>query len=590
MHAIVRWTILLVALSPFAFYILVLYAARRFFGGRTAEPPADFTPPVSVLKPVRGLDRNSYENFSSFCTQNYPDYEIIFGVSEASDPVVPIIERLIRDFPQRKIRLIIGVEPLGTNDKVNKLARMVRESQHDILVISDSDMLVEPHYLTSVARLFRDPKVGAVTCPYRGSAGKTFASELEVIGNSTEFQPGVLVAWLLEGVKFALGATMGVRRNCLAEIGGFKALANYYSDDFELGNRVAARGHRVELCQWPIITVFPEQTLKECYRHQLRWALTTRHSRPLGHVGLGLTFGLPWSVAAALVARLEGAPAGVRRINFYTPTFKAYSTSEIGSCGKSAWPAVSITAGECKLQCDHCKAKILEPMIPATSPEALWRTVNEQVAQGARGMLLTGGSNHRDEVEYGPFLPTVRDGVLHGRGAADMKGSIAAMVTACERFIGAHPAHRGSIAFLLTSDEEGPAVDGTVKVLEWLEARNERLDACLVGEPTSAVRLGDMVKVGRRGSLSGRLTVRGVQGHTAYPHLADNPIPKLLRMLGALIEKPLDRGSDHFEPSNIEITTRPPAFARISRTPERRPARGVGNAIAAEIRACCSTW
>jgi len=302
MHAIVRWTVLLVALSPFAFYILVLIAAHRFFGGRTAEPPADFTPPVSVLKPVRGLDRNSYENFASFCTQSYPEYEIIFGVSEPGDPVVPIIERLIHDFPQRKIRLIVGVEPLGTNDKVNKLARMVRESRHDILVISDSDMLVEPHYLTSVARLFRDPKVGAVTCPYRGSAGKMFASELEVIGNSTEFQPGVLVAWLLEGVKFALGATMAVRRDCLVEIGGFKALANYYSDDFELGNRVAAKGHRVELCQWPIITVFPEQSLKECYRHQLRWALTTRHSRPLGHVGLGLTFGLPWSVAAALVA------------------------------------------------------------------------------------------------------------------------------------------------------------------------------------------------------------------------------------------------------------------------------------------------
>jgi ceramide glucosyltransferase len=213
-----------------------------------------------------------------------------------------VIERLMNDFPEREIRLIIGVEPWGTNDKVNKLVRMVKESRHDILVISDSDMLVEPHYLTSVARLFRDPKVGAVTCPYRGSAGKSFGSELEVIGNSTEFQPGVLVAWLLEGVKFALGATMAVRRDCLEEIGGFQAVANYYSDDFELGNRVAACGHRVELCQWPIITVFPEQTLKECYRHQLRWALTTRHSRPWGHVGLGLTFGLPWTVAAAIAA------------------------------------------------------------------------------------------------------------------------------------------------------------------------------------------------------------------------------------------------------------------------------------------------
>jgi ceramide glucosyltransferase len=298
-----RWTILLLALSPFAFYLLVLYSARRFFGKRPAEPPADFTPPLSVLKPVRGLDRDAYKNFASFCTQNYPaEYEILFCVPEEDDPAVPVIRQIIQDFPDRQIRLFFGFEPLGTNLKVNKLVRMVKEARHDILVVSDSDIWVEPYYLTSVARLFRDPEVGAVTCPYRGWAGNSFASELEVMGNSTEFQPGVLVAWLLEGVKFTLGATMAVRRKALEDIGGFESLADHYSDDFETGNRIAAKGWKVELNRWPIVTVFPKQTLAECFRHQVRWALTTRHSRPAGHIGLGLTFGLPWSIAAALVA------------------------------------------------------------------------------------------------------------------------------------------------------------------------------------------------------------------------------------------------------------------------------------------------
>ncbi len=303
MYLIIRWSILLLALSPFAFYLLVLYSAHRFFRGRPAEPPADFTPPVSVLKPVRGLDRDAYKNFASFCTQSYPgEYEILFCVPDENDPSVPVIRRIMQDFPDRNIRLFIGFEPIGTNLKVNKLVRMVKEAKYDILIASDSDIWVEPYYLTSVARMFRDPKVGAATCPYRGWAGNSFASELEVMGNSTEFQPGVLVAWLMEGVKFALGATMAVRRKALEDIGGYEALADHYSDDFETGNRIAAKGWKVELNRWPIVTVFPKQTLAECFRHQVRWALTTRHSRPLGHIGLGLTFGLPWSIAAAIVA------------------------------------------------------------------------------------------------------------------------------------------------------------------------------------------------------------------------------------------------------------------------------------------------
>lgn len=301
MPLLLRWTILLLALAPFAYSLLVLYAARRFFASRPPLPPADFTPPVSVLKPVYGLDREAFENFASFCRQDYPEYEILFAVTEERDPAVPVIRRLIREFPHRSIRLLVGAPRLGANDKVNKLARLAREARYDLLAISDSDMRVEPRYLAAVAGELRDPAVGLVTCPYRGDAGRSLGSRLEAIGISTGFAPDVLAAWLLEGVNFALGATMAVRRSVLGEIGGFEALADFYADDYELGHRVAAR-RRVELCRWPVVTVLPEESLRESYRHQVRWAAVIRSARPAGHVGLVFTFALPWTIAAMVAS------------------------------------------------------------------------------------------------------------------------------------------------------------------------------------------------------------------------------------------------------------------------------------------------
>lgn len=171
-------------------------------------------------------------------------------------------------------------------------------------------------------------------------------------------------------------------------------------------------------------------------------------------------------------------------------------------------------------------------------------------------------AGHTDVVPTGPlerwqsdpFTPTERDGMLYGRGAADMKGSLAAMVTACERFVSAHPDHQGSIAFLVTSDEEGPSVDGTVKVVEWLEARGEKIDWCLVGEPSSNQVLGDVIKNGRRGSLGGKLRVLGKQGHVAYPHLADNPVHRLAPALAELCALEWDQGNEYFPPTSLQIS------------------------------------
>ncbi|MCW8874941.1 MAG: succinyl-diaminopimelate desuccinylase [Gammaproteobacteria bacterium] len=160
----------------------------------------------------------------------------------------------------------------------------------------------------------------------------------------------------------------------------------------------------------------------------------------------------------------------------------------------------------------------------------------------------------RERWQSDPFVPTERDGMLYGRGAADMKGSLAAMVTACERFVTAHPGHQGSIAFLITSDEEGPSVNGTVKVVEWLEARNEKIDWCLVGEPSSNQVLGDVIKNGRRGSLGGKLRVLGKQGHVAYPHLADNPVHRLAPALAELCALEWDQGNEYFPPTSLQIS------------------------------------
>jgi ceramide glucosyltransferase len=298
---VIRDALLLLALASFAYYVVAIIAALRFF--RAPEAAAsNFTPPLSILKPVYGLDRETYQNYASFCVQDYPDYEILFCVSDDRDPAIPVIAELARNFPERKIRLIVGSEPLGVSDKVNKLCRMVREAAHEIVVVSDSDVRVEPQYLRVIAAPFRDPTIGAVTCLYRGLTDDSLAANLEAIGNSTDFTAGVLVAWMLGDVNFTLGATMATTKARLDEIGGFESLVDHFSDDYELGNRIAARGHRVELNTFPVSIAYPHQTLGDAFRHQLRWNLSIRYSRPAGHLGLIFTQGLPWALLAALFA------------------------------------------------------------------------------------------------------------------------------------------------------------------------------------------------------------------------------------------------------------------------------------------------
>lgn len=302
---VVRDAILGLAVAPVIYYLIAILAAAKFFRAESVgsrRPVSDFTPPVSILKPIHGLDRETYENYAGFCTQEYPEFEILFCVGDDRDPAVPVIEKLIADFPQRAIRLLIGSEPVGASDKVNKLCRMVREARHDIVIVSDSDVRVEPGFLRAVVIRFSDPKVGGVTCLYRGLTDGGFAADLEALGNSADFAPGVLVARYLGELDFMLGAVMATTKKHLAEIGGFESLADYFCDDYELGNRIASRGYRVELSRFPVEIVYPRETIGEAFRHQLRWNLSIRYSRPWGHFGLIFTNALPWAVVVGTIA------------------------------------------------------------------------------------------------------------------------------------------------------------------------------------------------------------------------------------------------------------------------------------------------
>ncbi|MGB2900101.1 MAG: glycosyltransferase [Candidatus Acidiferrum sp.] len=293
---------LVLATTPFIYYLLVLYSSWRFFSQSAGRVPvnSDFTPPVSNLKPVRGLDPEAYENFASYCRQDYPDYELIFCVSNENDAAVPVLEKLMRDFPDRRIRVLYGSGRNAINDKVAKLVRLVNEARNEVLVINDSDVRVEPNYLRTVVAPLRDPKVGGVTCLYVSTQDKTFTQHLQSTGMYSDFYPGVLVARQLDGIKFTLGPTIVTTRAHLAGFGGYEAIENKPADDLLVGRLIAQQGLQVELLPYAVQTVPDYDSTRALFSKRLRWMTVMRHMRPWGHVGLAFTQGLPWCLAVAL--------------------------------------------------------------------------------------------------------------------------------------------------------------------------------------------------------------------------------------------------------------------------------------------------
>jgi len=297
-----RDAVLLLAAAPLVYYMLATVAALRFFRRERARKLPNYTPPVSLLKPVRGLDFGTYENFASFCRLDYPEYEILFAVNDECDPAMPVIEQVMAEFPGRRVRLLVGAEDLGANHKVNKLARLAREAQNDLLVLTDGDVRVGPNFLREVVAPLADEKTGAVTSFYRGIAERNLWAELEAVGAAGDFFAGVLMADWTEGIHFGLGASIATTKKWISKMGGFEAIAGTLADDYELGNRIAKAGGVVMLSREAVWTMYPAQTPTSFWSHQMRWARTIRLLRPWSYAGLLLTHGLPWTLLAALVA------------------------------------------------------------------------------------------------------------------------------------------------------------------------------------------------------------------------------------------------------------------------------------------------
>lgn len=293
------WVMLL---SSLGFYAAASFAAVRFSVRRRRAQRPQYTPRVSVLKPVHGVDFGSEENFRSFCTQDYPNFEILFAVNDDSDAAVPLIRRLAAEFPERAIRILSAAPFLGENRKVNNLVAMLREARHEIIVITDGDVRVSPDFLRNVVAPFEHSETGVVTSLYRGVAQRSFFAELEALGAATDFAAGVLVAERTEGLSFALGASIVTTKSWIQRIGGLEPIAQFLADDYELGHRIAEAGGEVILSSEIVATMYPAQTLRGFWDHQLRWARTVRLCRPVSYLGLIFTHGLPWALLAAAIA------------------------------------------------------------------------------------------------------------------------------------------------------------------------------------------------------------------------------------------------------------------------------------------------
>ncbi len=289
------------ACCPFIYYLISLYSAYSFFKTKQTRNQPGFTPPVSLLKPVRGRDGDeTYRNFASFCEQDYPEYEILFCVDDG-DEAIPILERLVKDFPDRNIRVLLGSGRDWVNDKVARLDRLTHEARFDLFVITDADVRVRPDYLRSVVAPFRDKSLGAATCLYASASDHTFLERLQSVSMISDFFAGVIVAWKLDGVRFALGQTIVTTRANVAGFGGYAAIQDRPADDLYIGRFAVEQGLATALLPYVVETVPDFGSFDSLFRKRVRWMTVMRHMRPFGHLGLIFTWGLPWSILAVLL-------------------------------------------------------------------------------------------------------------------------------------------------------------------------------------------------------------------------------------------------------------------------------------------------
>ena len=282
------------------FYLIELYSARQFFRSRPLAP-SGYRPSVTVLKPLKGLEVELYENLLSLCQQRYSaPFQVVFGVADPHDPAVDVVRRLQREFPKLDIELIVDDRVYGANYKVSNLHNMYRVAKHDVIILADSDIRVGPHYLSRVVEPLQDRQSGLVTCIYRAINTGGLPTLVESLFVNTDFAALVMLARKVEKSSYAFGATIALRREVLDEIGGFLPIANLLADDYEVGYRVSQRGYRLDLSPEVVDTVLAVGTWRRLYDHQVRWARTYRVNRPGGYFGSILTHGTFWAVVNVL--------------------------------------------------------------------------------------------------------------------------------------------------------------------------------------------------------------------------------------------------------------------------------------------------
>lgn len=265
-------------------------------------------PPVSVLKPVHGAEARLKENIESFFHQDYPQYEILFAADTAADAALPVIREICERYPQIPSRIFVTGDPPWPNAQNYCFQRLMEAAAYDILVTSDSDVEVAPNYLRDIVPPLLDPRVGAVTCAFRGKSAGGFWGYFDAIGQSVEFTAGVLMSNLLEETKFGLGPTIAVRKDSIGRIGGFAGVREYLSNDFVVGNFIHKAGFQVLLSSHVVDHMSSPKTFRQMWERQLRWAMGTRYSRPKGHFGSGLTFAVPYGILGLAAGAALGHP------------------------------------------------------------------------------------------------------------------------------------------------------------------------------------------------------------------------------------------------------------------------------------------
>lgn len=295
------------------YLLMVFVGALRFHRSATAARKLVLNlqsnlPAVTIFKPVHGLELRLEQNLESFFQQDYPDFEIIIGARDEQNPALRIARSVALKYPQVRSRIVISGPPTMPNAKVFSLGKMIPQSDRDFFVISDSDVKVERDFLRNVVPPLLDPSIGLVTCLYKGVEAKDFWSVLEALGMSVEMPSGVVVADMVEGIRFALGPAVAIRKDTLDQIGGIAATADYYSDDYVLGNKVWADGNKVIFSHYFIEHVLTPRPVARTLGDQLRWMKSTRYSRPLGHIGTGLTYAMPFGVLGLIAGIAIGRP------------------------------------------------------------------------------------------------------------------------------------------------------------------------------------------------------------------------------------------------------------------------------------------